>query len=62
MEMASRDASRGVQKNPNPKPNPKYPKTRIRNIRIFGYPNFRISEFSDNPKIRIRIVILRIFG
>ncbi|KAJ0838160.1 hypothetical protein HanRHA438_Chr16g0785991 [Helianthus annuus] len=38
------NTGRGVQKIPNPKPNPKYPKTRIRNIRNFGYPNFRISE------------------
>ncbi|MFS8026588.1 hypothetical protein Hanom_Chr16g01488541 [Helianthus anomalus] len=35
---------RGVQKNPYSKPNLKYPKTRIRNIRNFGYPKIRISE------------------
>ncbi|MFS7921228.1 hypothetical protein Hanom_Chr03g00234321 [Helianthus anomalus] len=38
--------TRGVQKNPNPKPN--YPKFRIRFIRNFGYPKFRISEHSDS--------------
>ncbi|MFS7944828.1 hypothetical protein Hanom_Chr06g00516831 [Helianthus anomalus] len=46
---------RGVQK--NPKPNPKYPKFRIRIIRIFGYPKNRISEKSD-----IRISDIQKFG
>ncbi|KAJ0822636.1 hypothetical protein HanPSC8_Chr16g0734431 [Helianthus annuus] len=43
---------RGVQNHPNPNLNPIYPIIRIRIIRKFGYPNFRISE----------IRIIRIFG
>ncbi|MFS7977217.1 hypothetical protein Hanom_Chr10g00901491 [Helianthus anomalus] len=35
---------RGVQKNPDPKSNPKYPKIRIRNNRNFGYPKIHKNQ------------------